>query len=33
VGSEDPWSPTVYGQANVQRVLTVQGGRTVMARV
>lgn len=31
--SEDPWSPTVYGQANIQRVLTVQGGRTVVARV
>ena len=33
VGSGEPWSPTVFGQANVQRVLTVQGGRSVVARV
>ncbi|KAF2828144.1 integral membrane protein [Ophiobolus disseminans] len=33
VESEDPWSPAEYGRANVQRVLTVQGGRTVLARV
>jgi len=32
--SEDPWSPTVtFGQANVQRVVSIQGGAPRVSRV